>query len=327
MRSVRAGSFERLTAFKALWRAWLAYRQGKGRRPVITAFDLDADRHLLALHRELAAGAYRPRAYRVSLVRDPKTRLVAAPAVRDRVLQRALLAEIGPAYERGFIDQHYACGSGRGPHRAVLQHLGCMRRFRHRLALDIHHYFASVDLDRLLGLFAHRLRDDDTLELIHRLLAAGAGVYHTPLARGLLGEVAPGRGLPLGGFLSHWCGAFYLDGLDHHIKRALKVRGYLRYMDDLVLFSDSPDRLEACRSDIADWLGRERGLRLKDPAAQVLPNTQPATFLGFRVSRAGVLAGPKMKRRLRARLAAADAVTPQRLARSLVAYRGVLAPF
>jgi len=327
MRSVPAGSFQRLTSFKALWQAWLAYRRDKGRRPVIAAFDLDADRHLLALHRELAAGTYRPRAYRVSLVRDPKTRLVAAPAVRDRVLQRALLAEIGPAYERAFIDHHYACGTGRGPHRAVLHYLRCMRRFRHRLALDIHHYFASVDLDCLLDLFAHRLRDADTLALIRRLLAAGTGVYHTPLARDVLGQAVPGRGLPLGGFLSHWCGAFYLDGLDHHIKRELKINGYLRYMDDLVLFSDSPERLEACRSDIADWLGRERGLRLKDPAARVLPNRQPATFLGFRVSRAGVLPGPKMKRRLRARLAAADRVTPEELARGLAAYRSVLAPF
>lgn len=327
MRSVPAGSFQRLTSFKALWRAWLACRRGKRRQPGIAAFDLDADRHLLGLHRELLAGVYRPRPYRVSLMRDPKTRLIAAPAIRDRVLQQALLTEIGPSYERGFIDQHYACATGRGPHRAVLHHLHCMRRFRQRLGLDVHHYFASVDLARLLALFAYRLRDGDTLELIRRLLAAGAGVYRTSLARRTLGEVPPGHGLPLGGLLSHWCGAFYLDGLDHHIKRELKVSGYLRYMDDLVLFSDSADGLESCRADIAEWLGRERGLRLKDPAARVLPNTQPATFLGFRVSRAGVLPGPKMKRRLQVRLAGADASAPGRLARGLTAYRGVLAPF
>jgi RNA-directed DNA polymerase len=327
MRSVPAGSFQRLTSFKALWRAWLACRRGKRRQPGIAAFDLDADRHLLRLRRELVSDAYRPRPYRVSLVRDPKTRLIAAPAIRDRVLQQALLADIGPAYERGFIDQHYACGTGRGPHRALLQCLRCMRRFRYRLALDIRHYFASVDLARLLALFEHRLRDEDTLKLIRCLLAAGAGVYRTTLARRLLGEVPPGRGLPLGGLLSHWCGAFYLDGLDHHIKRGLKVSGYLRYMDDLVLFSDSSAVLEAWRADIADWLRRERGLRLKNPAARVIPNSQPATLLGFRVSRAGALPGPKMKRRLQLRLAAADALTPGRLARGLMAYRGVLTPF
>lgn len=108
-------------------------------------------------------------------------------------------------------------------------------------------------------------------------------------------------------------------------KRDLKVSGYLRYMDDLVLFSDSTDGLEVCRADIAEW--RERGLRLKDPAARVLPNTQPATFLGFRVSRAGVFPGPKMKPRLQVRLAGADASAPERLAGGLSAYRGVLAPF
>jgi RNA-directed DNA polymerase len=327
MRSVPAGSFQRLSSFKALWRAWLACRRGKRRRRSIAAFDLDADGHLLRLHRELLAGAYRPRPYRLSIVRDPKTRLIAAPALGDRVLQQALLAEIGPTYERAFIDQHYACASGRGPHRSVLYHLQCMRRFRCRLALDIHHYFASVDLGRLLDLFAHRLRDGDTLELIRSLLAAGAEVYRTPLARRVVGEVATGQGLPLGGFLSHWCGAFYLDRLDHHVKRELELAGYLRYMDDFVLFSDSDAWLDSCRVDIANWLETKRGLRLKDPEASVLPNSQPATFLGFRVSRAGVLPGPKMKHRLKMRLAGADASTPDQLARSLIAYRGVLAPF
>jgi len=38
--------------------------------------------------------------------------------------------------------------------------------------------------------------------------------------------------LPLGSWLSQWCGAFYLDPMDHYVKRELKVPGYLRYMDD-----------------------------------------------------------------------------------------------
>ena len=324
MRSVAAGSYDRIAGFPTLWEAWQAYRRGKRRRIAVAAFDLDADLEVLALHRDLLAGSYAPAPYRVSLVCDPKVRLIAAPALRDRVLQRALLDTIGPAYERGFIDQSFAVCNGRGAHRAALAYLGWMRHCRWRLHLDIRHYFASIDHARLLALFQRRLADRRTLGLIAALLDAGGLVYRHPLARIALDHAVPlGRGLPLGGYLSHWSGGLYLDGLDHQVKRVLEVPGYLRYMDDFVLFADRPEALTEARERIGDWLAEERGLVLKDPAAEPLDNRQPGVFLGFRVSRGGLGPGPKALRRLRRRLRQADTLDPDRLARSLLAFRGM----
>lgn len=325
MRSVPAGSFQRLSDFSTLWAAWRSYRRGKRRRAAVAAFDIDADLNVLALHHDLRAGRYAPSPYRVSLVQDPKIRLVAAPALRDRVVQRALVDTIAPAYERGFIDQSYAVRSERGPHRAVLAYLCWMRQYRFRLHLDVRHYFASIEHQRLLALFSRRLADRLTLELIARMLEAGGAVYRHPLAALALGDhaIPTGCGLPLGGYLSHWSGGLYLDGLDHHVKRALKVPGYLRYMDDFVLFMDSASGLEEARGAIAEWLQGERGLTLKDPGATPIENTRPAVFVGFRVSRGGIGPGPKARRRLRWRLRRGDAVDPEHLARSLRAFRGM----
>lgn len=328
MRSVPAGSFDRLTSLECLWRAWLLCRRGKRRQPRIAAFDLDADQHICRLHRELRDGSYRPGPYRLQLIHDPKTRLVAAPALRDRIVQTALLTEIGPTYEQGFLDQSYACRTGRGPQRAILTYLAWSRRCAFRVALDVRRYFASIQLDILLGLFARRLRDARTLELIEAFLQGGTAVYRSPLARAALGldaEPLPvGCGLPLGSYLSHWSGALYLDGLDHFAKRSLKVPGYLRYMDDFVLFGDHPALLEEAREAIREWLQKERGLELKRRRDGVQPTAQPATYLGFRVSRAGVLPGPKIKRRLKERLVLADAMETDRLERCLTSYRGLL---
>jgi hypothetical protein len=55
MRSVPAGSFERLSSFPGLWRAWQAYRRGKRRRPAVADFDIDADLELLALRENLGS--------------------------------------------------------------------------------------------------------------------------------------------------------------------------------------------------------------------------------------------------------------------------------
>jgi RNA-directed DNA polymerase len=212
-----------------------------------------------------------------------------------------------------------------GAHRAALAYLGWMRHYPWRLHLDIRHYFASIGHARLLDLLTHRLNDSRTLTLIADLLAAGGAVYRHPLAALALGDhrVLPGHGLPLGGYLSHWSGGLYLDGLDHHVKRVLKVPGYLRYMDDFVLFGERAEALAQVRERIAGWLMRERGLTLKDPAAEPLDNRLPAVFLGFRISRAGLGPGPKALRRLRRRLHRADDLDPEHLALSLLAFRGI----
>ena len=155
-----------------------------------------------------------------------------------------------------FIEHSYAVGVGRGPHRASLRYLAWLRQYDFRLALDIRRYFPSVRHDVLYGLFARRLRDRDTLALLELLLRAGGAVYQTPEAHEVLGAVPTGRGLAIGSYLSQWSGAFYLDGLDHFVKRELKIGAYLRYMDDFTLFGDDPVRLEEARGAIAAWLER-----------------------------------------------------------------------
>ena len=326
MRSVPAGSFARLSAFEALWSAWADCRRGKRRRSTIAAFDLDADRHLLALSRSLRNGRYRPSPWRLRVIQDPKLRLIAAPAVPDRVVHHALLAEIGPCFERSFIAHSYTAGAGRGPHRAVLQYLAWQRRFGLRLHLDIAGYFQSVDHDVLRGLIFPRLRDAETRRLVDLILCSGAGVYRSPLAARVLGERRPraGTGLPLGSWFSQWCGTFYLDGLDQFIKRELKIPGYLRYMDDLVLFSNDAARLVDARAAVADWLAAERRLALNPKHLEVVPGRAPGVFLGYRISRAGVGPSRKLRRRLPGRLRRAAGRGEEALVRSIRSYRGLL---
>jgi retron-type reverse transcriptase len=210
---------------------------------------------------------------------DPKTRLIGAPAVQDRVLHHALLAEVGHVFERRFIDQSFAAGRGRGPLRAVLYFLKCQRDYAWRLHLDIKSYFPSVSHETLRSLFASRITDRDTLELVRLIVESGNSVYASALARRTLGENCPpsGFGLPLGSWFSQWCGNFYLDAMDHYIKRELKVRGHLRYMDDFVLYAESKSLLTDARDAIAAWLATHRGLRLNPKHLAVAPTRSPAS--------------------------------------------------
>jgi RNA-directed DNA polymerase len=328
MRTIPKGSYERLSSLPSLWRAYLACRRGKRRQPRMAAFDLDADRFLCALHRALIAERYQTDPWRLRLIHEPKKRLIAAPSIRDRVVHRAVLDDIGPHYERGFIEHSYTGAKGRGPHRAVLRYQGWLRRYRYRLCLDIRRYFPSIHHPTLCQLLFRRLRDERTRRLLWLLVQSGEAVYRTDLAAQALDlqryPLEPDCGLPLGSYLSQWCGTFYLDGLDHFVKRDLKIAGYLRYMDDMVLFGDDREALLMSRQRIGEWLQRERRLQLNPKRWDVLPNTAAGVFLGYRVSRAGISPSRKLRRSLARRLRLASRQGYEPLVRSIYSYRGLL---
>ncbi len=182
-----------------------------------------------------------------------------------------------------------------------------------------------LDHGILLDLYAHRLRDARSLQLIGLQLDSAATVYAGAEAQRVLGvEGRPGYGLALGSHLSQWSGSFYLDGLDHFVKRELKVRDYLRYMDDFVLFGDDEAALVEQRGAIEQWLWEKRRLRLNPKLGAVVGTDVPLSWLGFRVSRAAIGPGRKLRRRLRSAVKRAALRGPAALEQCLTSYRGLL---
>ena len=54
----------------------------------------------------------------------------------------------------------------------------------------------------------------------------------------------------------------WLSSLDHFIKHTLKVRGYVRYMDDLFILGNSTTQLSVWRNEIQKFCLEELGLHL-----------------------------------------------------------------
>ena len=297
--------WDRLVEPVNLWRAWVAYERGKRRRPEVATFALEADRHVHALAAELAGQRYRPGAYRLLRISDPKRRIIAAAPVRDRVVHHAIHRQIAPWWNRSFVDHSYGCLPGRGSHRAILRFREGLRRFRYVMQLDIAAYFYSIDRTILRGLLYRRLPEPSLRGLLASVLESGANLYRSPWVVDWLGwsePAEPGRGLPIGNLTSQWWGNVYLDAMDHLAMRELKLGGYQRYVDDVAYFGDDRDALIAVRDRLAEWLRVERRLRLKDPSARPRRADRIHDYLGYRVSRRGVELGPKARQRIYARL-------------------------
>ena len=321
---------EAMCSWSALRQAWRSYRVGKRRRPKVARFELDADLKLLRLAHDLTGGRYRHGAYRLLRIRDPKPRLIAVAAVRDRVVHTAVYRGLAPFFNRSLIRDTYACLPGRGTLRAMWRFLEYMRRYPFLLHLDIQNYFAEVDHICLAGLIKPRLRDARVAGLVDEILRSGGQLYRRPEVRAFFRlpsapEAVRTQGLPIGNLTSQWWGNLYLNGLDHFIKRNLGVRGYLRYQDDFVCFGERAKDLRQWRGEIGDWLWRERRLRLNRRKGQVRSTGLPQTFLGYRVRREGWDVAGKVYRRFRRRLPHLIEGDPERLYRSLAAWRGIFA--
>lgn len=183
-----------------------------------------------------------------------------------------------------------------------------MRRHRFAVHLDVKSYFPSIDVDRLRGLLARKIRDVRFLAVVDQVLEAGRGIYDDPEQRRMAaledGWPPTGRGLPIGSYVSQLFAAHvYLDGFDHFVKRQLKVPGYVRYVDDFFLFGDARGQLRRWRGQVREWLASERGLRLKHPRARILSCRGSLDALGYRLRREGPEALARPLRRLARRAA------------------------
>jgi len=267
--------------------AFHSARRGKQDRSAVQSFTANLGAEIEGLRQELLAENVHLHGYRFFLVHDPKPRRIAAPAFRDRVLHHAILQVVEPELERIAIHDSYACRKGKGLHKAIARAQSYCRRHAFYLQLDVRKYFDSVDHAVLRRLLARRFKDQALLRLFTTILDSYA--------------TAPGTGLPIGSLTSQHFANFYLAPLDHFVKETLRLPGYVRYMDDFLLFDDHRERLREVRQAVAAFLRTELRLELKHCGA--LDRTTAGTaFLGLLVRPSHVRLMGKTKRRVRRKL-------------------------
>ena len=271
-------------AWQNLLLAYHKAARGKRGRPPAAGFEFRLADHLLQLQAELESDTYRPGAYRHFTIHEPKRRRISAAPFRDRVVHHALCNIIEPLFEARFHPHSYANRVSKGTHRAIDQLQRLARRYRYALRLDVVQHFPSLDHAILKRELFRVIGDGRVRRLIDVILTGGAGVlaaeYDMVYFPGddLLARLRP-RGLPIGNLTSQFWSNCYLNPLDWFIARDLGCRAYLRYVDDLALFSDSKKEVAAWQQRIADYLA---GLRLTlHPEAQANPTDGGIPWLGF----------------------------------------------
>ncbi|MDX1991249.1 MAG: reverse transcriptase domain-containing protein [bacterium] len=279
--------YEQCSSFDNLYLAWRKARRGKRFQNAPAAFECNLDVELLTLHEELVTQTWQPEGYRSFTVHEPKRRKISAAPFRDRVVHHALCNLLIPIYERKFIDDSYANRKNKGTHKALDRCTQFMRRYRYVLPCDIQQFFPAVDHFILKNILAKTIGDRKLIGLCEKIIDSGAGIldgeYTMRYFPGddLFAQMRP-RGLPIGNLTSQFWANVYLNGLDHFVKRNLKCEGYVRYVDDFLLFADDKITLHRWRDALLIFLTTLR-LAMHENRSQPTPVEQGIPFLGFTV--------------------------------------------
>lgn len=178
-------------------------------------------------------------------------------------MQHAIMNILVPYMEKMFITDSYACITGRGQTRASLRTMQAVRRNKYCLKCDIHHFYPSINQNILSQMYHKKFRDKDFLYLMDDIIFSFPGGYNCPI----------------GNYTSQWNGNFYLTPLDNFCKHELKIKDYIRYCDDFLLFGDDKSYLHECRKRIEDFIGK---YELTYSKADVFSVKQGIDFCGYR---------------------------------------------
>jgi len=239
--------------------------RGKRFRDDVLLFSHNYEEKLIELQNELIWRTYRTGYYNHFYIYDPKLRHIMSLPFYDRVLQHALHNIIEPIFDRQFIYDSYACRTGKGTHAALNRCRYFIRKPQNRycLKIDIKKYFDSID-HAILKRIIRKTIGNDTIWLIDDIIDSNDA------------EI----GIPIGNLTSQLFANIYLNELDQYVKHELKMRCYIRYMDDMLIFDDDKTKLKSILTDIKYYINTHLNINVNNKTG-ILPIDSGVEFLGY----------------------------------------------
>jgi len=249
-------------------------------------FWLNEEKEIAKMHLELKEKRYCFGGYSSFLLYDNgiQRRISVAP-FRDRVLHHAIMQSIEPLFEKSFIYDSYANRKGKGTLNGLKRAKYYANKYKFVLQLDIQKFFPSIVHKKLMELLGVKIGCGDTMRLLKQLIDNSNkqdDAFFYFRGDNLFSPYEEKKGIPLGNLTSQFFGNLYLNPFDHFIKEQLKIKGYIRYVDDTLYFGNSYEELHAIIDKIKEFLIEYR-LKIHPNKIKLLQTAEGFVFLGHKV--------------------------------------------
>ena len=244
--------------------------------------------YIFRIHNILKNRTYVVGPYNVFTIYEPKKRRIVSQNMQDKIINHLVSRYIlHPALLPCLISTNVASrenlGTSKGLELFYTFHNKCKIKYGtyYILKCDISSFFASINHDILKLKLSKKIKDKEALKIVFDIIDSDS------------------EGLSIGNMTSQVLAIFYLNDLDHFIKEELKIKYYVRYQDDFLLFHNSKSYLKHCLEQIKIFLSKEN-LKL-NPKSRLYKSTNNFIFLG-RNKKGEYAKYRNMKRKLKKRL-------------------------
>ena len=282
---------EKLT-YENLLKAHNRASKGKNNRIELLKFNIDLETNIHSILKRLRDGSYKLSKYREFIIYEPKERIIKSLPYKDRIVQQWYIYEfIKPYIIPRLINTTCACIDKRGTHyafRLTQKYMRIMKRKYNNyyvLKLDIKKYFYNIDKDILYDIMSEYISDKLLLDLTRKF------IYDNDE------KVS----ISIGNYTSQYFANIYLDKLDKYIKEELKVRYYVRYMDDMVLLVRSREECIYLKDQIGSFLNERLHLELNEKSCYY-PNKMGINFCGYRIYETHILIRDRCKKKIKCKI-------------------------
>lgn len=273
--------YDRLLYEKTLHEAFRRVKASGGTGGIdhqdIEDFGSSADSNIRLLVKELRDKTYSPLPVkRVEIPKgNGKVRLLGIPAVRDRVVQQALLTILQPIYEEDFHPSSYGYRPGRSAHQAISKATLFLRKheLEHVVDMDLSRCFDTLDHELILKFMRKRVTDGSILALVELFLKSGVMIGNR------IDDVSEGS--PQGGVISPLLANIYLNEFDQFMmKRNYRI---VRYADDILILCSSRRSAGHALNVATDFLEKTLRLTVNREKTHITHSSRGVKFLSVEI--------------------------------------------
>ena len=176
------------------------------------AYTKQLNNSISKLHKDLKSHKYKPSPIRVTHVPKPNggKRPLGISSVRDKIVQSTFKKELEILYEPIFRDCSFGFRPKRSCHSALKRIKKKWQAIKWIISLDISKCFDRVQHEILISVLKKKVTDQETIELIQKLLNVGYVDIHNLTKR----EEYKTEGTPQGSIISPLLANIYLHELD-----------------------------------------------------------------------------------------------------------------
>jgi hypothetical protein len=278
----RAGNLTiQICDLKNLYSAYFKATKTKRKKQSVIAYHKNLQNNIKQLQNQIMFGNVEIGNYTYFTIYEPKERLICAASFAERVLHHAIMNVCHQYFENRQIFDSYATRTNKGTYKALERAVFFAHKNKYYLKLYIRKYFDSISHKILYQKLETLFKDSNLLYILYQIIDS----YHTKI----------NYGLPIGNLTSQYFANFYLTFIDRFAKDVLHTKYYIRYMDDIVIFSDDLLFLQNISEKIEFFLEKELNLFLK---INYINTTQSGlNFLGYRVFNNRIELQTKSKKR------------------------------